>query len=622
MNKNVVFAIFLMFVAACGGGGSSDGGGNPPADYDISIIGPADDTALAGESVGLVLRAPETEITNISWQQTSGPAITFLGANRKVIGFDVPAAGTYNFSVNFRDSSGAARSANYSFSATDGSQVFINARLDHEANSQAKMSLVAYDNFPGTISSIGWEQTSGPSVTLTDTDQLAIFFTAPIVTADTLLQFRVSANDDQGNQGSDVVNILLEPETINPNSFFTGGRFENNSLADVYAYNSNSPYADILQDCVYSNTATTLCTLGQLPFLGTVNPNPTTDEVMDRVLVSHDWIGERFRYFLENIDTSNDIKNLLGATTSVVISYDIRPSFFWSSSGAIYINPDYFYVTPQERDTLDHAPDFRSDFASELQFADPWRIVKDNDYASSNPAMASRVNRTIADSQFRLLRLFYHELAHANDYFPPRVWSNAQDSDFAYTYVSENGTDSTGLSSTLPLSSTEMYGLGAVMFQGETATSEQQAYNPAEVSGFFFPDDATNTYNYSTVREDYAMLAEEFMMTYRFGVLYDQGISGLGPDYIIATAERGRIGHNRIRPRAEYVISRILPSVNLQDALATLPTPVELQTGVSWFDSLIPPTQGAVKTMSLEERKNHPITFGGDAHLNKALPKN
>ncbi|MCW8880072.1 MAG: hypothetical protein OQJ89_12470 [Kangiellaceae bacterium] len=620
MSKSIVLSFFLVLIIACGGGGSSDGGG-PPASYDISIIGPSDDTALAGESVGLVLRAPETGITNISWQQTSGPMVSFLGANRKVIGFDVPEAGTYSFSVSFRDSGGGARSATYSFTATDASQVFINARLDHEANSQAKMSLIAYDNFPGTITSVNWEQVTGPTATLTDTDQLAIYFTAPTVTSETLLQFRVSASDDQGNQGTDIVNVLLEPETISPDSFFTDGRFAANSLADVYPYNSNSPYADLLQDCVYSNTSTTLCTLGEFPFLGSMNSNPTTEQIMDRVLVSHDWMGERFRDFLENIDTSDDIKNLLGATTSIVLSYDIRPSFFWSGSGAIYINPEYFYVTPQERDTLDHAPDFRSDFDRDLQIRDPWRIVKDNEYAFSNPLIESRQSRAIVDSQYRVLRVFYHELAHANDYFPPRVWANAQDSDYAYTYASQNSPDSSGLDNTFPLSSQEMYGLGEVMFQGQTASAEQQAYTPEQVSGFLFPDDATNTYNYSTFREDYAMLAEEYMMTYRFGVLYDQAISGLAPDYIIATAERGRVGHDRIKPRAEYVISRILPSINLQEASATLPTPIELQSGVSWFDSLVPPTQGQAKTMALHERKAHPVTFGQDFHLNKELPK-
>ncbi len=152
------------------------------------------------------------------------------------------------------------------------------------------------------------------------------------------------------------------------------------------------------------------------------------------------------------------------------------------------------------------------------------------------------------------------------------------------------------------------------MFHGETATQLQQSYTPGLVCDFFFPDKATNTYNYSTEREDYAMLAEEYLMTFRYGVRYDQGITGLGPDYIISTAERGRVGHERIKPRAEYVISHILPSIDVQAASAQLPEPVVLDTGISWWDALVPLGQGKQKPKSKVYRELHPILLGRDLH--------
>ncbi|WP_196138676.1 hypothetical protein [Aliikangiella sp. G2MR2-5] len=599
MKKSLFISGLLVAMVACGGG-SGDGETPPTSEYMFEITGPADNTARVGESIGLVLIAPESDISEIQWQQISGPNIDFLGANRKVIGFDIPQIGTYDFRVTFKDSDGGSRTTDYTFSATDNEPVYINARLDHEANSQSKMSLVAYDNFPGTITDVQWTQVSGPNATIDATDELIIYFTAPTVTTDQLLEFEVTASDDQGNQDTDSIYILLEQESINSESLFTDGRFADISLADVYAYNKSSIYADDLEYCIYSNSTTEYCNLGRLPFLGTVNASPSIDQVMDRVLVSHDWMGARFRDFLEQVDVSGDIRSLLGSTRAIVISYDIKPSFFWSGTGAIYLDGKYFWATPEERDTLNITPDFRSDFDKDLQIRDPWRIVKDNDYAYYNPELSSREPRTLVDSAAYTSRVLYHELAHSSDFFPPRVWSSAQDSDYPWTYSTLNNPDSTALASNYRLTSQEMYELGEVMFHGATATQTQMDYTPAQVSDFFFPDNATNTYNFSTIREDYAMLAEEYMMSYRFGVQYDQGITGLAPDYIVSTAERGRVGHSRIIPRAEFVIQRILPNVDIVAASASLSAPITLTSGVSWLDSIVSPT--SAKQMASKQR--------------------
>jgi len=166
-----------------------------------------------------------------------------------------------------------------------------------------------------------------------------------------------------------------------------------------------------------------------------------------------------------------------------------------------------------------------------------------------------------------------------------------------------------------------MSGLASVMFHGETATSTQQNYTPQDVANFFSPDDGVVTYNYSSVAEDYAMLTETFFMSYRYDVDYDVGMTGLAPDYNISWAERGRVGHERIKPRVEYVISRLMPDFDIQTGLATLPTPVLLETGVNWVDSLVPPTQKAQKHLqpkSSREQRLNTMMFGKDIHVKSA----
>ncbi|PHS14792.1 MAG: hypothetical protein COA86_15475 [Kangiella sp.] len=599
LNRFLYIMSTILFITSCSKGNAPE------------IVGFENNKTLVGKSVGLVLTSSNSNITEIQWSQTQGPIINFVGSDRKVIGFDVPSEGHYTFQVAFKDSQSNDGSIEYSFDATSESPVYVNVRLDHEANSQAKMSLQAYEQMPGNITSISWTQLEGPSAVLNITDQLSLNFTAPKINEDILLKFKVDITDDQGNSASDSVNILLEETNIDDDSFFNAGRFADISLADVHPFVTDSNYFNELNECIYSNTSTELCNLGKLPFIGSLTTNPTTADIMARVLVSHDWMGARFQEYLETVDTSNDIKNLLGATTSIVISYDIRPSFFWSGTGAIYLSARYFWVTPEERDSIDTTQDFRSDFSKDLQFVDPWRVTKDNQYAYSTPLIASREVRNLENSKHNLSRVLYHELAHANDFFPPRAWANANNNDFAWTYSSTNQPDSTGLASALPLVSQEMYDLGNVMFQGETATQTQQNFTPDEVAEFFFPYEATNTYNYSTLREDYAMLAEEYLMTYRFGVRYDQGITGLAPDYIISTAERGRVGHDRTKSRAEYVVANILPSVNLVEASAQILQPSTLTTGISWWDALALPTLGKTNESFISNKDS----------LNKKRPK-
>ena len=158
---------------------------------------------------------------------------------------------------------------------------------------------------------------------------------------------------------------------------------------------------------------------------------------MNRVIVSHQWMGDQFKKFLENYDTNDDFKNLLRATTAVVISYDVRPSFYSPTLGAIYLDPDDLWETPAQRDTINQAPDYRAGFGAELQFEMPWRYVKDNAYAYYSYPLRYRLSRSLDDSEYSFASLLYHELAHANDFFPSTRWLTYSNSTTVYDAVVE-----------------------------------------------------------------------------------------------------------------------------------------------------------------------------------------
>jgi len=618
ININLMLSLSLIaLLTGCNGNSSS------VSIYPEGEIVQLDETQNINQGIDLLLHYPKDHISNISWQQTAGEPVTFLAKTSKVISFTPTSAGDYSFSVTFTLNNEFVQTLekNITVNADDNK---ITSRLSHRVSAENKVSFRSQLDQTIDLNTLKWQQVAGPSVTLTaeNTDgELAIFFDAPYVSLDTIVTFNISATDvDNINTYSDQVAVLIEPAaSIGGNAYFSDRK------ASVFAYNNNSPYADKLVSCVYDNTLISSCTLEQIPLLAeevkSSSAAPSINNIMDRVVVSHQWMGDRFKEFLTNNDTNNDIKNLLRATTAIVISYDVRPSFYWAATGAIYLDAENFWLTPQERDTINEAPDFRADFGNDLQFVMPWRYVKDNDYASNSYSKASRVNRTAQDALYRLTSLMYHELAHANDFFPSNEWyvhsSHLRVLDAA---VSTNF-ESDELAITLPLASQEMRNLGQVSFAGEAATSLQKSYLPVDIEGFFSPDRASDYYAYSSLREDYAMLFEELMMQNRFAVVRDVAITNQpsgdnisASDYIVTWGQRGRIGDDKLRDRVLFSTSRVLPEFDSLSAMEQVPPPIVMVEGNSWFDTLtISPAESNMSRMMKKVKSSSMLTAPTDS---------
>ncbi len=587
-HKRLCSLAFITMLSAC------DGNPNHISDYPLESIIQLDENQKINQSVDLLLYFPYDTISDISWQQTAGDAVTILAGNSKVISFTPKQAGDYTFSVDFTLNGELQQTLEKTITVSDDINK-ITARLSHASLMQNKVSYRTEIHQDIDISSIVWKQLSGPAVSLTTDNsdgELAIFFDTPAVSNDTLITFNVSANDTLTNKRySDDVAVLVEAS-----SEISSAAYFSDRVAHVFNYNADSPYADELVNCVYSNNLTSSCTLSQTPLIANeiqVNTVPSVEEIMDRVVVSHHWMGERFQAFLTNRDPHNDIKNLLRATTAIVISYDVRPSFYWAATGAIYLDAENFWLTPEERDTINEAADFRADFGDDLQFVMPWRYVKDNSYASKQYSRQFRTTRSDEDALYRLTSLMYHELAHANDFFPSTEWYIHDSSKRVLDAALSSDFESDQLTVAIPLESQEMRDLAQVSFSGETATAAQAAYKPADIEVFFRPDRANDYYAYSSEREDYAMLFEELMMQSRFGIVRDVAITNqpigddiTGDDYIVTWGQRGRIGDEKLTERVLFSASRVLPEFDSQAALSLVDKPIAMTYGLSWFDNL------------------------------------
>lgn len=600
-NRNIILALTLgvFVIQGCGGGSSAENKKEVPIDDFTPVVTQtgiiaSDENSKTAQPVELFLYFPNDSISNINWQQTAGNHVVFHAGNSKGIAFTPSSAGDYSFQVNF-SRNGQSETLTHAFSVSDENNQ-ISARLGHAVLEGNDVSLrVSLENTSLTNNSIVWQQLSGPNVTFSEATngKRAIFFKAPAVSADSLLTFSVSASDGT-TQHQDTVTILVEnATTISSNENIA----YDTRLARVYPFNANSPYANVLVDCVYSNAIDfrTSCRLDQLPLIAQDTRSPTVEDIMDRVVVSHQWMGQRFKEFLQNSDPQGDFKNLLRATTAIVISYDVRPSYYWVVTGAIHLDPNNFWLTPDERDTINEAPDYRASFGDSLNFVMPWRYVKDNTYASFYYPDDMRVSRDASDGLYSLASLMYHELAHANDFFAQSSWAslnrNDRILDAAEKVLQSTGIQSDSLSISLPLYGDEMYRLAQVRYQGETATTTEQSYSPNDVTSFFSPEHAPQFYNYSSKREDYAMLFDGFMMKARYDIDRDIAITNqpqsASDEYIVTWGQRGRIGDENIKQRVDYVTRRILPEfTSASSIISNLSAPIAMESGKTWGENL------------------------------------
>jgi hypothetical protein len=356
---------------------------------------------------------------------------------------------------------------------------------------------------------------------------------------------------------------------------------------------SNSAYKDDLVRCATIEESSNACHLNRLPFIGQETNSPTKANIMARVIVSHTWMAGRFSELLDEMP--DDIYQLFGGVTAIVIGADIRPSYYWAVTGAIYLDPADLWLTSAERNTISKAPDYRSEFARELAFSSYWRYVQGNNYAWNSYSLDGNVSsRPISEIVRPMAALLFHELAHANDFIPPVLITtvNPQNTPLAQAIAFENNNISVSLANQSPLTSVMLYGLAQVMFRGEDATDAQKMLDAETVGLEFGADGASDTYAYSSRAEDTAMLFEEVMMKYHFDVDRELAFTDAPFEYsdcsalIVRWGKRNRIGEAAIKARAEIVVQQLLDRNSVSTYFADIPDSTPMINGVDWCNNL------------------------------------
>lgn len=606
-----------LLLAACGGGGGSDSA-PPPTTCDISIT--ADSSVAAGKTAGAsALSVCSAYITTIAWTQVSGPAVTLAAARSPTVAIETAnVTGTIRLRADATLSDGRATSATTDIVvAAPVSGSFVTVRADHALRVGTDTSVRAWPTLADgdAVGEIVWTQTAGPAVSINKTVENVLLIQAPAsAAADTAFKFRATMTTMLGKVDFDEVIVSVDRQAATPNGYI----FKN--TARVHPYAAGGAYSNVLARCSYDvglyflEANNTLCSAATLPLIqadATPGGIPSVADIMSRVLVSHDFLGANFEKFLTTQDSNQDFRRMLGAVTTIVIGSHVRPSFYQPATGAIYLDANYLWLTPEQRDVVTEVPDYRLAFDDALNFTSLGRQIKNNEYARFSYPATERVTRPESDLIVGLGRLLYHELAHAGDFFAPS--SRTLDSTLSIygnvaPRIDSRLLPSDDLARTYPLMSAQMKRLGQVMFLGVSPTAAEKAYTAAQVGAFFATDVASDEYAYSingnaSSREDLAMLFEEFMMKYRHGIQYDVAYSNVysegmtSDDLIVQWGQRGRIGSASIKPRVKLVLSKVAPWID-QAAVDALPAPIQMTPGISWESNRVLSAQQPVILLS------------------------
>lgn len=363
----------------------------------------------------------------------------------------------------------------------------------------------------------------------------------------------------------------------------------------LYAYRSDSPYASVLKECALAQVIADTCTLNTLPFVAQENPNFTRADIMNRLLVTHEWMGQRFEALLN--DAPEKMIPLFGSITSISIGSTVRPSYYWAGTGGVRLDPAGLWLTVDEKANVSSEEDYRSGFGDELQF---WffETLRNGSQAAINYySLDDDSERPYEDIKIPMYRLLYHELAHAFDYLPSQSIPSLDASlNPAQALTRNEGFFlSPRMHNDLPLNSQVLDELSEVSFRGATATEAQKSYDSGFLGAEMANDGATRYYGYSTQREDFATVFAVAMMKLDFNLDSYVGFvnkpanleSYFCSELLVGWGQKNRLADTLVQPRAKWVLEQVYGQNDDIDSFLET-NALQLQTmvpGVNWCDN-------------------------------------
>lgn len=366
---------------------------------------------------------------------------------------------------------------------------------------------------------------------------------------------------------------------------------------ETRSYRASSAHASALVPCLFVEDLESVCKLSRLPYIGQQTSEVSIDDIMDRVMVSHDWMGARFEQMLYRMPA--DMLGLFQSVTMIVIGSEVRPSSFTPALGLLQLDPYYLWLSNAEKRTISTDDDPRTDFGSGLRFIGLSRTMIGGQPASYYWPLESDVERRHEHIEIDLARLLYHELAHANDfvptqflrYMPLNITPYDAVQDLEEYHVADLLVEDPALTTPDPFFDQ----LADVRFRNVEPTTEQASATASFVGARMQTAGKMGFYSYVSPQEDVATLFEAAMMKYHYDIDTHVAFANKPSnrdtakcdDYKVAWGVRNRLAAPLVLPRAEFVVQKILqPSGNVVSFMSNYSEPVvPLRQGDGWCES-------------------------------------
>jgi len=342
-------------------------------------------------------------------------------------------------------------------------------------------------------------------------------------------------------------------------------RLDVREINEITPYRVGSPYASVLRNCALVKDLELACTLTELPFIAQAKPVFTRDDILDRLLVTHTWMGERFESLLN--DAPDMMIPLFGSITSITIGSTVRPSNYWAGTGAIQLDPAGLWLSVLEKSNVAITEDYRTEFADDLQFWYLESMRLRNEGIGSFSSLTDREERPYEDIKIPMYRLLYHELAHAVDFLPPESIPtlNAAMIPAEALLSNEDFFLSPQLVADLPLNSEPLFNIAQVSFHGKAAGEREISYTPSFLGNEMEIDGAAKLYAYSSIREDFSTAFTLAMMKFSFNIdLYNGFVNKpedqnnfTCDDLLVGWGQKNRLADPLVRARAQWALNRV-----------------------------------------------------------------
>jgi hypothetical protein len=208
-----------------------------------------DQTVDEGDAVSLNGSGSDAEgaVTYV-WSQTVGTAVTLTDSTISDPNFTAPNVQSdevLTFTLTVTDEGGKSKADSVAITVqdTDNTLPIVNAGIDQQVDEGAAVLLAGSGSDAEGSVTLSWTQISGTTVTLSDNSVANPSFTAPLISIDETLTFRLTVTDNVGASVFDDVSIVTKDNNSPSSSLSLSYLFYSNSLNAV---DPSSPAASIL----------------------------------------------------------------------------------------------------------------------------------------------------------------------------------------------------------------------------------------------------------------------------------------------------------------------------------------------------------------------------------------